>query len=303
MTSLLSGSNREKGRDALRTTYASKLRIEEMFKTDLEMKKFGNLKHYKGSSVLDQVRKEALAMQDEDMDDMMDLKKKIDKESISKHATLHNLMVRPFCIYALSITQLNVLKKLKAEKIILTGHIDSTGKVVRTPKGVNGDVLYTIGATNIKNIDGKTALNFPFLEMLSTENTAFRIRSLLEFFKNECEKNSLSNWPLFNHMISDFSRPMLYAICEAWNNMKLIDYINLIYDCFKSNNFQPMNSLTKIHLCYSHLMKNFSRTIKKHYNQKNDSDVVVMRIFCIMRFLCTINYAMKQIKILQTLFS
>lgn len=287
MTSRLKGLKREQLREVLKTNYVSNVRNESMLNTDLNLKQQGNLNNYRGTVVLDQVRKEALADQDDAVDDIEDLKQKMDKENeTDAEITLHNLVIkRPFTIYSFSQTQLSVLKKLKKREKVLTGHVDSTGNIVRTPVGDYNKVLYTVAAVNIKNIDGKSALNFPFLELLSTLNTAFTIKMWLQYFKNEYEKYSMCEWPLFDHMISDFSRPILYAISEGWNNIKLIDYVNLIYDCYVSKNFNPLKSLTKIHLCYSHLLKNFSRTIKKHYCLKTDTEFVFIKIFNILRFI------------------
>lgn len=56
----LQGKNREIARSVLKTKYVSCYRKKLMFETNLELKKKGNLGIYKGTQVLDQVRKEAL---------------------------------------------------------------------------------------------------------------------------------------------------------------------------------------------------------------------------------------------------
>lgn len=168
----------------IETQYVSDYRNKLMLETDLKLKNDGNLGNYKGTTVLDQVRKEVLQSQDDHPNDIEDLRIKIKRQSEEKQeVTLHNLMVSPFTIYSISQDQLQVLKKLKSISNVLRASIDSSGNIVQTPQGIDGDVLYTAGVINILNKDGKCGFNYPFMEMLSTRNTAFDIKQFLDFLK------------------------------------------------------------------------------------------------------------------------
>lgn len=180
----LQGTNRVKAKEQLKTQYVSDYRNKLMLETDLKLKNDGNLGNYKGTTVLDQVRKEVLQSQDDHPNDIEDLRIKIKRQSEEKQEViLHNLMVSPFTIYSISQDQLQVLKKLKSISNVLRASIDSSGNIVQTPQGIDGDVLYTAGVINILNKDGKCGFNYPFMEMLSTRNTAFDIKQFLDFLK------------------------------------------------------------------------------------------------------------------------
>lgn len=113
-------------------------------------------------------------------------------------------------------------------------------------------------------------MNFPFMEMISTSNTSFQFKIFLQFFKNEWEKFSMSSWPIFKYVITDFSRALLNAVSQGWNDMTLIDYINLSYDWVFEKRLSSLDSVIQIRLCYAHLLRNISRTIKKHFHSSNN---------------------------------
>lgn len=118
--------------------------------------------------------------------------------------------------------------------------------------------------------------------MLATKNNTTYIGMFLKFIKTECLNYGLE-WPVFKHMVTDYSRPILNAICDAFNNMTLIEYVNLIHKCINSNNNIQLKKVTEIHLCFSHLMKNISRVIKRHY--KDNNSFIYNKLFGIIRFI------------------
>lgn len=86
---------------------------------------------------------------------------KINRQKTEKlEVIFHNLMISPFTVYSLSYDQLRVLKQCKKNGKVLRASIDSTGNIVRTPHGIDGEVLYTAGVINISNKDGKSGMDF-----------------------------------------------------------------------------------------------------------------------------------------------
>ncbi len=83
-----------------------------MYRTDLDLKAKGNANIFKSTQVLDQVRREAIAMQDMHTKDMDDQKLKMEKhEQDNAEIFVHNLSLKPFSIFAVSTQQLKLFKK------------------------------------------------------------------------------------------------------------------------------------------------------------------------------------------------
>lgn len=256
LTAQLRRSEREKVRLELFSTNASELQKDLMLSTDVDLKNKGNLGDYKGLQVLDQVRKETLALQDTSKDDILDLFNFMGTDS-----NLHYLMMNPFTIFSISQKQMDVLQKLKKSAQKMIACIDATGKVVRRPRGVSNDILYYAGVINVNLFDERNGINFPFMEMITEKQNYFNIKIFLEFFKIEFQKYAgAANWPIFTDVVTDFSRALLNAISVGWNMMTTIAYINLTYEWMNDRLTSKKNELVKIHLCYSFML--FSHTEK-----------------------------------------
>lgn len=295
LSNQLKGFNRQLVREKLKTNYATDFQNETRYEVDLNLKSLGNLGNFKSLQVLNRVRGEALASQDKDEDAIEDLKKRMLDERMVNNISLYNLTIMPsFCIHSLSKNQIHVIKKLQILKnqknSELRINLDATGTVCKLPKDNEGVMyLYAI-VINIKNADGVSSMNFPLSEMITNLHTSYNIKLFLSFFKHELELYNLS-WPCFEHIITDFSKALINGVSLGFNDMKLINYINLNYEWLEGKNLERKNELIKIHLCYSHLVKNFLKIIKKHYG-KNDK-IVIYKILIILKYIMNENNYIK----------
>lgn len=288
LTNQLKGFNRIRVRNILKSKYASDYQKEVRKNTCLILKTNGNLADYKSIEVLNQVRCEALALQDKNPDMIEDLRKRMMEEKQTGNITLHNLTImHNFVVYSFAKSQVEVLKKVVAQSEIedreLRVSIDATGGVSNIPKDCEGVVYLYAVVINLKNVDLRTGMNFPLIEMLTNSHTGYNIRLFLQFLRNEVEKVPGMDWPIFKHATTDFSKAMLNGLCLAWNNIKLIEYINLAHDWLNDSNLDQMESLVIIHICYSHLIKNFLRVLKKHF--KNNEKSTIYTILNVLKYI------------------
>lgn len=87
---------------------------------DLKLKNNDNLGNFKSLAVYDQVRKEALALQDRHTDPIIDIKVRMieERNSSSLNITIHQLCIIPFTVYMFAKSQINALVKYKKKKIL-----------------------------------------------------------------------------------------------------------------------------------------------------------------------------------------
>lgn len=90
----LNCSERQQAKDILKNQYVSNYRNILMNETDLELKDNGNANVFKGTQVLDQIRKEALAMHQNYLDDLKIRMERQENENSDIH--MHNLSLKPF---------------------------------------------------------------------------------------------------------------------------------------------------------------------------------------------------------------
>lgn len=286
LTSQLKGKNREHVRNILKNQYAVHFQNKERLICDLKLKDKGNLGDYKALPVYNKVRQEALASQDHDKNDIEDLHKILKKQvDQNQPITIHSLSIDPFFVYFMSHAQLDVLIKLKKKYTHLIGHVDATGTIARCPQSVSGMMMYYAGVINVPNVDEITGTNFTFMEMLTNKHTAFNIKLFLMYFKNYYLTYTTVKWPIMDHVVTDFSKALLNAISLGWNNLTLLDYVNLTYEWLHKRNLDNHTTYVKIHLCYAHLCKNFSNIIKKHFNLKLDTSEMRFKLLNILKLL------------------
>lgn len=181
---------------------------------------------------------------------------------VSKEATdifVQRFNSDPFGVLMYSNAQLKLLKNLSLEDDDLKMFFDSTGGVARHAKK---RVYCYSGVCAVKknkdDIKEKARLQ-PIFEALNGEHDAHNIRLLLEDFKNDFEvKYQQANWPI-RYTVTDFNFALLNAICRAWNNMSLLEYINLTYkfanDIDYKKKLTEHGIVTFLQLCCGHFSK------------------------------------------------
>jgi len=80
-------------------------------------------------------------------------------------------------------------------------------------------------------------------------------------------------WPIFGTVVLDFSMVLLNSVCESWNKLSLIDYINNCYKYCKSN--KSNQQFIVILLCGSYFQHMISRCIKSITKCKKINDFIL----------------------------
>lgn len=104
------------------------------------------------------------------------------------------------------------------------------------------------------------------------------------------------NWPVFDHVVTDYSRENLYAISRSWNNMNLIDYINLIYDVIHGKSNDILNKISQMHLCYAHLITNFQRIIEKRFKILSTTETDQLLILRLLNYFANMEVRYDSVK-------
>lgn len=211
---------------------------------DPELLRQGNLQDTISLSAAEKMKSEYLQSLDFDKDDIIDLLLlKIHQDFSVKDPNefgisgyIRRIGLIPFFVTMFSDEQLRIVKMLET---FFSVYVDATGSVVKSGEK---KIFYYAGVTP----DTSLELNpkerhkvLPLFECISNAHDGFNIGVLLSEFKTEFHKMfPTMPWPI-KHAVTDFSYALLNAICWSWNQKKLIDYINCIYDSLKSKTPWP----------------------------------------------------------------
>lgn len=90
--------------------------------------------------------------------------------------------------------------------------------------------------------------------MVTNCHTTDNIRKCLQFMREQITKSRKNTqWPLFEHMVTDFSRALLNAISLAFNDVTLITYINITHNWLNNEHISTVpnyvRAYPRIHGC------------------------------------------------------
>lgn len=94
--------------------------------------------------------------------------------------------------------------------------------------------------------------------MLTCEHDAGSISKFLIDFRIFASETHV--WPFFKAIVIDWSWPPMNAIVSAWNNTRVIDYINATYD-YSVDNQQLPHHYTILLSCIAYIMHIISKKI------------------------------------------
>jgi len=241
------------------------VRRDAILKADLEMLAAGNLRNIYSKNALQMARNEKLAENDLHWDDdVADLNLRCRKERdlcSPDNIYVHQASDLIGCLF-FSVKRFNSIQSV-IDKSSLVLHLDATGSVVRKLNEKGKRVFYYAG---VVNIDGKL---IPLLNFVSSEHNIAAISCYLMRFKH-CFGQK---WPVFRTVVLDFSMALLSAVCESWNKLSLIDYINNCYKYCKSD--KPNQQFIVILLCGSHFEHMISRSVKSITKIKKIHDFIL----------------------------
>lgn len=276
----LSGNDREEVREILAKTLTKNYRSRKIQESDKELRSKGNLQDVYSEPTLRRVRCEGLALQDMDQNDIMDLFKRREKQILDvKNKTeeseifLQNVSAGPFFVFSFSEQQIQVLLKMISDGDIVVLYVDATGSVVAAPQGITNRIYYYTGLLSLSICDEETAVLFPLLEMVSASHDAYTIGCWLRKFRFTMSQVT-NKWPVFNHLVSDFSYAILNAAADALNRETLIDHVNNTFLRIVNGGLLEDALVVFLHICCNHFMKTVTKDINIFFPKENSSTKV-----------------------------
>lgn len=170
----------------------------------------------------------------------------------------------PFSVHLFTYASLDILHTtLKKQKYVRL-HLDATGGIVTSPVGA--PVLHHTIILPIKsNDENKKSVLLNLAEMLTVDNTSFNLAHFLRHFKvkfsHRCKIDKVAN-----AFVTDKCFANINAICDAFNNMTIKEYLKFTYEVFiGERELNYLDSLVMIFLCSSHYTNNLKKDIYKFF--------------------------------------
>lgn len=260
----LTGFKRSSVQEELCHKTPTMVRRDTILKANSEIIKAGNLTNVHSVKALQHARSEILSKNDMHSDDVADVILRCRHERISSSLAdiyVHHARDPLGCLFFSIKHYHSIQSVINRQSLVL--HFDATGSVVRKINAKDKRVYYYAG---VVNIHGKIV---PLLNFVTSEHNIAVINSYLMHFKH-CFGQK---WPIFRMVVIDFSMAILNAVCEPWNKLSLIDYINLCYKHCKSG--ETNTNCIVIMLCGSHFQHMISRCINSITKSKRVHDFVL----------------------------
>uniref|UniRef100_V5G888 NOF-FB transposable element associated protein n=1 Tax=Anoplophora glabripennis TaxID=217634 RepID=V5G888_ANOGL len=225
--------------------------------------KLGNLQTIKSDEVIRKIKTVAMAHQDRDKNDIIDLIKMQEE-----HGEYIKEVCTPFLVKIYSQQQFDVLEKQASLENVPVIYFDATGGIVRKPnKNCKRVYLYSavIPLRHSKRI-------FPIFEMFSASHYSKTIYKIFYDFRTYCEEKS--KWPIFKAVVTDFSFANIHAIIKSCNQMSLIQYLETCYKTIKrGEKTQIPESFVTVHLSCAHFLKMVTRDANDYFNDSKIRNV------------------------------
>ena len=255
----LKGQKREQLKSLLETKKASVVRTQLInSKSNYEMEQ-GNYSSIFSKEVLRKARSEMLGKFDLHSDDFLD---------IYLHQKSSDFILycgAPFTVITMSYSQVDVIKNMKGIHL----EFDATGSVIRKPEKPGKAVLYYAGVINTD----KGVL--PLFDMATIDQSSDNIEKFLLSVRSHIQKSNI-HWPPFQRISSDFSFASLHALSNAFNRLKLIDYVN---QCYVGN---LDSGIIRISLCSSHFIKMILRKLSTTHKTMGAKHFIAACLGCLI---------------------
>lgn len=257
MTSQVRGPERKVAKAALKFIKPLKFRMEAVKKSKSRLLQVGDCQDIKSDCTLRKIRSEALGSKDRDKDDFIDMHlMKIENPRYIQFIS------NPFQIHLYSQEQIHLIlaETTTQRKPIL--HFDATGTVIKIPSFSDSSCLYYAGVISLSS-SGRVC---PIFELLSSQHDSSSIGVFLIKYKSYIIGSKIT-WPPFERVVTDFSFALINSICYFWNNMKLQNYLEIIFTFITENKPLPKDFIP-INICCCH----FTHIIAKDINSLNVSN-------------------------------
>lgn len=300
----LSGDERVKVTEILTHKTVAQFREEKISSADKKLRAAGNLQEVYSTSTLRRVRCEGLALQDLDKDDIRDLEnrhkkqvEKVNNNDVGAELFIQEVNSVPFFVIAISDKQIEILLKMLADNDLINLYADATGSVVAAPQGITKRIYYYAGVLALRVLDETQALLLPLLEMVSASHNAYTISCWFRFLRYMLSMVT-TKWPVFNHLVTDFSYAILNAAADAMNRESLIEHINNTYTRVASGESLE-NALTVfLHICCNHFSKTMAKDIDKAFPKESSSQKVQK----VLKEIIAAMFNLSDLKVLATVY-
>ncbi|XP_037048341.1 uncharacterized protein LOC119082801 [Bradysia coprophila] len=276
-------------------------------RSNKQLLKKGNLQNVYSTAVLRKMRSEELRKSDlheeaiAELGRFKTLQEEQDTNLGTKDQYIRGVGNSPFFVHTYSYEQLRFVRDLHKKNGLLGLFFDATGRMAQQPRDINKKTLYYAGTIPFKIQDCDQATIVPAFDALMSDHDIPAMKSLLSSYKDKLIEVT-HTWPVFQFVVSDGNFAALHAICESFNNMDLISYINLIFDKMHSDD-PSFDLVTQIKLCCAHLMKNQANLVAKLFSTADS--VVIYNVKCMIAAMYDKNWTeiCKYWKHLHVLFS
>lgn len=162
-----------------------------------------------------------------------------------------------------------------------TLHFDATGGIV-THEGKTTNYYALVARDFTQQLEEHERRKIiPMLECISGAHDAYNISLMLSEYKYNFHVQYPSLKLSVKRVVTDMSYAIINAICYGWNNIKLINYINFMYDVSTGSTVD--SDLTMIRVCCGHIAKNYSKEVEEHYpHLPHENRVILKEIFAEM---------------------
>ncbi|CAF0860915.1 unnamed protein product [Brachionus calyciflorus] len=148
---------------------------------------------------------------------------------------------------------------------------DTTGNIMARLKNQKEILIYSIVVHDDVN---KTS--FPIADFFSSENDSITINSFLTKIVERFSLYSFFKKPKV--VVTDYSWANIHAISRAFNNLEVIDYLNLTFKVLvegKLYSLTPIN--TFVYLCSTHFLKNKIDETDRVLKKKDSNETLLVR--------------------------
>lgn len=234
--------------------------VHEQLNNDMNKKlakAHNNYQFQHSLSVLQKAKSEKMSENDRHTNDVLDIISSI-SDAQGKHPYIRQF-VAPFKISLGCQEQVEFLKRNSKLRV----HFDATGNTVKKPYAQSKRVYYYSG---VVNVEGKL---FPLMEYITNDHTTTSIRDFCRIMKVYWEEHKVI-WPPFESFVTDWGWASINAIMGAWNNITVLQYLQLVFNEIQ-NNIPVPDHIMRHYLCYAHVMKMISKWL--HSKKVQDKSI------------------------------
>ena len=173
---------------------------------------------------------------------------------------IQEIQSNPFGVLLISDIQAKLWALIKENDPIW--YFDATGSIMAKLPNQKETLLFSIVANDSKN---KTSISVA--DFLTSSNDTITIHCYLTKILQKFGLYSFFEKPRV--VVTDFSWANLHALCKSFNNLEIIDYLNLTYQILVERKIYAIGTInTVIYLCSTHFLKNIidetERVLKYH---------------------------------------